>query len=157
MRVAAVLVTFAGATLWAAEPKDDQVKAELKKLEGTWQMVTEERDGVSRKVPDRWFIKGNRYTVSLNGTDFKAQVEYQITIDPTKKPKQIETAMEMKDIVTKKPYLGTPLIGIYEINGDTLRICYEFYNHREVPRGRPDSFAAPKGSNTLLYTFKRVK
>jgi uncharacterized protein (TIGR03067 family) len=155
MRTAAFLLTIATASAVAAEPKDELVKAELKKLEGAWQMVTEEKDGVSRPVPDRWFIKGNHYGVSLNGTNSRSTLEYQISIDPSKKPKQIETRMEFKGF-DGKPSLGTPMVGIYEIDGDKLRICYEWYMHSNVPRGRPDTFSAPKGANRMLLTFKRV-
>jgi uncharacterized protein (TIGR03067 family) len=155
MRIAAILAMFATASMIAAEPKDDSVKAELKTLEGTWQMVTEEKDGTSRPVPDTWFIKGNRYLLSLNGTNSKISTEYLISIDPGKKPKQIETRMEFKSFDGKLS-LGTPMIGIYEIDGDKLRICYEWYMHTNVPRGRPDAFSALKGANRMLLTFKRV-
>jgi uncharacterized protein (TIGR03067 family) len=156
MRIAAILVTLATASSIAAEPKDDLVKAELKKLEGSWQMVLEEKDGVSRQnLPDRWHIKGSRYAISFNASNLKSPTEYQISIDPSKKPKQIETRMELKG-PDGKPFLGTPMVGIYEIDGDKLRICYEFYMHSDKPRGRPDSFSAPKGANRLLLIFKRV-
>jgi uncharacterized protein (TIGR03067 family) len=153
MRVLAVLLALVSVVLIAAEPTEDQKKVELKKLEGAWQMATEERDGNSRPVKDKWIIKGDHYTCLYNGSPLAT---YRISIDTSKKPRQIETFMEMKDF-KGKPTEGKPLIGIYEIDGDTLRVCYQFYNHTDTPLGRPDKFAAPKGSNTLLLTLKRVK
>jgi len=153
MRVPAMLLALVSVVLIAAEPTEDQKKGELKKLEGAWQMVTEERDGNSRPVKDKWIIKGDHYTCLYNGSTLAT---YRISIDPSKKPNQIETFMEMKDF-KGKPTEGTPLIGIYEIDGDTLRVCYQFYNRTDKPLVRPDKFTAAKGTNTLLLTFKRAK
>ena len=55
------------------------------------------------------------------------------------------TAGEMK---------GKTWLGIYELDGDTLRICD---NADDVAGGRPAAFVSSAGSDQVLISFKRVK
>ena len=43
-----------------------------------------------------------------------------------------------------------PMIGIYELDGDTLKWCFS-------PKKRPDKFESPEGSENMLMILKRVK
>jgi hypothetical protein len=49
---------------------------------------------------------------------------------------------------------GKTWLGIYESDGDILRIC----DHAgDVARGRPAAFVSSAGSGQVLISFKRVK
>jgi uncharacterized protein (TIGR03067 family) len=68
--------------------------------------------------------------------------------DAKKKPRQIDLLFEegpgdVKDKTSK---------AIFEIKGDTLRIC----TGKPGEDDRPTEFSAPEGTNRLLLTFKRA-
>ena len=63
------------------------------------------------------------------------------TLDSTKKPKAIDVDMD-----------GTPGVGIYSLEGDTLKIC-----HSEGKDARPTEFATKEGTKNSLLVLKRAK
>jgi uncharacterized protein (TIGR03067 family) len=141
MRYAVLVLALAGGTLWA-DTKEDAVKAELEKFQGTWQLASVETEG---KAPPEDLIKsirvviaGSKHTVHV-GDQVPAK-DIPFTIDPAKKPK--ETTDKLPD--------GTEIKGIYELDGDTLKSCV-------APPGkdRPTEFKGT-GGNTVRV-FKRVK
>jgi uncharacterized protein (TIGR03067 family) len=88
---------------------------------------------------------GDRFTIRSKG-----KVIYQGTYiaDSSARPATIDfrnTAGEMK---------GKTWLGIYELEGDTLKICD---NADDVARGRPAAFVTDAGSGQVLISFKRVK
>lgn len=126
----------------AGDVREDAIKAELQKFQGTWQLVSVETEG---KAPTEDIIKtirvvivGNKHTVHVG--DQVAAKEIPFALDPTKKPKE----------VTDKLPDGMEIKGIYELDGDTLKSCV-------APAGkdRPTEFKG-KGGNTLRV-FKKVK
>jgi hypothetical protein len=50
------------------------------------------------------------------------------------------------------PNKGAVMLGIYEIDGDTLRVCFD-------PEGkkRPTEFKSASGSQTFVNVHKRAK
>src|SRR5439155_8046196 len=108
-----VISTISVAILVAAATADeDAVKEEMKRLEGTWQLVSAVKDGketpeeVVKKI--RVVIKDGKHTVHF-GKDTAAK-EIPFRIDPTKKPKTtVDTLPDGKEIK-----------GIYQLDGDTL-------------------------------------
>ena len=55
------LVILGGLALAPADNRDDALRAELKKLQGTWVHVTTERDGVKKPEPRTlWVYESNR-------------------------------------------------------------------------------------------------
>jgi uncharacterized protein (TIGR03067 family) len=75
-------------------------------------------------------------------------VEWKVkTLDPTKTPKAIDFE------ITSGTYKGVVYLGIYELDGDTLRICFAMPD-RPV---RPTEFTAGKGSVRALSELKREK
>jgi uncharacterized protein (TIGR03067 family) len=137
------MLFLAGASLaFGGDAKEDAIKKEMERLQGTWQLVSVETEG---KAPSEDVIKtirvviaGNKHTVHVG--DQVAAKEIPFTIDPTKTPKE----------VTDKLPDGTEIKGIYELDGDTLKSCVA-----APGKERPTAFAG-KGGNTLRV-FKRVK
>ena len=62
--------------------------------------------------------------------------------DQAKKPKAI-------DFAEKK---GEPVPGIYELDGDSLKICW---NKEDKVKGRPDRFTATPENKWSMITLKR--
>src|SRR5262249_56360958 len=67
-------------------------------------------------------------------------------IDPSKAPKTIDVTM------TEGPKKGKVMLGIYEIDGDTLKAYFD-------PQGkkRPTEFKSAPGSANVVNVHKRVK
>src|SRR5258707_15458426 len=98
----------------AGNTQADDVKDEMKKLEGTWVRIAVDVDGQKSedsKDPTKAIalnIKGDKY----HDESFK--------IDPTKSPKHINV-MTVDD--KGKPFT---LPGIYELKGDVLKVCFPY-------------------------------
>lgn len=121
-------------------------KDELKRLEGTWQVKGFQVgiDGKWFKPPvqpparnETWTFKDGKFTVKSDV--FKDATVVTFGVDPSKQP--------TIDYVGPPP--ATPCMGIYELTGDSLRICV-------VKAGeRPKDFAPKDGH--YLNTLKRKK
>jgi len=138
-----VAFILTASTLGGAEADNKVVRDGLKKLEGTWNYTASELGG--KPVPDNFIkgatltIKGNVYTARLAGMVVD---EGTIKIDPTKKPMTIDRMSSKRKTIK--------FYGIYELDGDKLRIC-------ENSRERPKKFDSKEGSFTSLSTFERKK
>ena len=148
-----ILTVLAVALLIAADtPKDDAVKKEADMLQGTWRVVSAQRDGTdapqdeTKKITIT--IKGDKLTARrTENADKPEEKVYEMffTLDPNQKPKWIDvTYMDGE----RK---GESSQGIYELNGDTLKIC--------VSRGntRPTEFETKADSQRHLMVLKRGK
>jgi uncharacterized protein (TIGR03067 family) len=138
---AIVVLVSASLAGTSAVEQDKVSSAELKKLEGTWDLISCEIDGKKDKVDGRVVIQGNKFTVYFGDEDF---AEATFTNDPTKKPKTI-------DFVAIKPGKGTKSVGIYEIAGDNLKLC------GAEGEKRPTTFTSKEGSGWSLLVCKRAK
>ena len=134
----------------SGDPQDDVVKKELKAMAGTWRPVSAENNGF--KVPEDG-LKDTRRALDADGKWTMRRGEETVlqwkvkTLDPTKTPKEIDIE------VASGEYKGVVYLGIYELEGDTLRICFAMPD-RPV---RPTDFSAGKGSVRALSEFKREK
>ena len=76
-----------------AQAPDEAVKAEMKKMEGTWRGVSAISDG--KRMPDER-VKSVTTTIKSDGTwvifDGKEKLEGTFTVDPGKSPKGHETS-----------------------------------------------------------------
>jgi uncharacterized protein (TIGR03067 family) len=134
-------------TVGTAGAQDDAAKKELKKLEGTWATVSIEAAG--QKVTDEDKIKtrklsakGDKYTLKVGDETVQGTIE----IDPGKKPKTVDVK---PDTGSNK---GKTLLGIYELNGDSLKICLALPG-----KDRPTAFATAAENGQQLVVYKREK
>jgi uncharacterized protein (TIGR03067 family) len=128
-----------------AEAKDEAVKKDMKLLQGTWSLISLERDGVAAPLPKEAVrvITDDKYAMTLKPG---LTIEGTYTIDPAAKPKRMETTP------SSGPYKDKPLLGIYELDGDTLKICYA-----SPGKERPTEFTSKEGSGWILSVHKRAK
>lgn len=144
MKIRLLALLAAGLTLGADKASDEALKAEWAKLNGTWQLVSAEADG--KKAPEefvkkvRVIIKDGKHTVHVG--DEVAAKEIPFAVDPTKKPKASTDTLPD----------GKKILGIYEIDGDTLKSCVA-----PVGKERPKEFSGASGTGNTLRLFERVK
>ena len=146
MKVKAILVLAVALCVAADKPKVD-AKKELKSLQGTWVMVGLEVNGET--VPEKKLagttlvIKKDKYTVKVKDNSHETTIE----IDPTKDPKAIDMYFPNG---TELPKLSK---GVYELDGDTLKIC----RHQMPGEDRPTQIGSWPNTNLFVVTWKRKK
>lgn len=141
------VTTIAALGLVGVGAAQDAPKKEMAQLEGDWSMVSGVADGFA--MPPDMVKNGKRVakqgetTISFGGqVYFKAK----FTVDATKKPKTIDYAM------TEGPTKGKTHLGIYELDGDTVKFCFA-----APGKDRPTEFFAKEGSQRTLSVWKRDK
>ena len=142
MKRIAVMLTIILATI---APAQDAAK-ESKMLEGTWLPSAAELgenpfDEATLKSM-KLVIEGDKYTVTVG----KAIDKGTTKIDPSKTPKTMDI------MGGEGPNKGKTFLCIYELNGDTLRVCYDLGG-----KARPSEFKTKKGELLFLVTYKRAK
>jgi uncharacterized protein (TIGR03067 family) len=143
MRATLPMIAVLG--LIGAARGQDAVKKEIAKLEGKWSMVSGEANGLS--MPKETVKSGQRIAKDGETTiTFGEQVYFKAKyrIDPTKKPKTIDYTM------TEGPTKGKTHLGIYELDGDTIKFCFA-----APGKDRPSEFTAKAGSQWTLSVWKR--
>jgi uncharacterized protein (TIGR03067 family) len=126
-----------GSSAWA----DD-----LKAMEGKWLIEKAEMNGEAIE-PEALkdivvTITGERYELLIKDTKDAGTLK----LDETQKPKAMDgTDTEGEDV-------GKVTKSIYELSGDTLRVCYSLAGGE-----RPKEFVTKPDSQLLLVTYKREK
>jgi uncharacterized protein (TIGR03067 family) len=110
--------------------------------QGTWKLVSATSNGQTETANLKWIVSGDHYNICINGNT--GSDPYMIKLDPSKK--QIDVFHHD----TPKGTYGGSYKGIYEIKGDSLKVCYDGKGQRY-----PQSFDAGPGSGQLLYQFQR--
>ena len=134
------------ALLLAAGDAGEDVKKELAKFGGTWRIVSLETEqgkiGEDALKDFRLIIEGDKFTAK----EQSGEVHGTFKVDPAKKPKTI-------DIIMKDgPMKDTTMLGIYELDGDTVKFCFA-----APGKDRPSDFTAKEGSQRTLSVWKRDK
>ncbi len=148
---ATFLVLGATGLSFAAEVGGEDAKNELKKLQGTWVMVSGEKDG--KKAADehvsgsKIVYEGNKLQVTVPNQTPETIIAEIVKIDPTKNPK------EMHFIRKNGPNAGKTLIGIYEFEGDGQ---YKFAFDPSAAATLKE-FITKDGTGHVRNTWKRVK
>jgi uncharacterized protein (TIGR03067 family) len=112
----------------------------LKKIQGTWKFVSQEMEGKPRPreelakqtitfAGDKWTVRRDDKVVQAGTHQF----------DPGKKPAQVDA------VVTEGEDKGSTMLGIYDLKGDTLKVCFD-------PKGkeRPTDFTSKAGRMTAV-------
>jgi uncharacterized protein (TIGR03067 family) len=147
MRRHARMLLAVGLLMAAAARQARATDKDVDGIQGAWVPLSIQIDGRQLDKDElgeiKMRIKGNRYTVT-NGTQVADQGSFKL--DATRKPRAIDT------MPGQGPDKGKTMPGIYELSGDTLKICVA------VPgKERPGEFASKAGSDQVLYVLKRVK
>jgi uncharacterized protein (TIGR03067 family) len=138
-----VLVPLCLAIVLTAETARSGNKKEQEKFEGAWSLVEVKGGKAPPKKEDaKLTFKGDK--VTFMASDKTEEATY--SVDPTKKPKEINVHMEKKG---KKQTVK----GIYELDGDTLKICH--FSGKKSVEGRPKELVA--NDETVLVVLKRDK
>src|SRR5262245_32125913 len=134
---------------WSDTPADDKadLEKEVRKFQGTWTIESSETGG--KAIPPGELkgliiiFEGDKHTVKKGDEVILVGAQ---KLDPSKAPKAIDVTM------TEGPNEGAVMLGIYEIDGDMLKVCFD-------PQGkkRPTEFKSPPGSENLVNVHKRVK
>lgn len=148
LTIGCLLAGFGSAGALGDDP-DDAFKEELKALAGTWKAVSIETDG--KKAPED-ILKQVVMTRDESGKTVIRRGDMVVLeatvkkLDPSKKPKTIDTEQTVGE------NKGKTIQGIYEIDGNTLRVCL-------APPGkeRPSEFSAKAGSGNSLAVYRREK
>jgi uncharacterized protein (TIGR03067 family) len=131
---------------WSVAAEEDAARKEYARFEGTWKFVSIEIEG--KNMPEKFFkgsrliLKGPQFTYQEGGTTYKGTYKVEVS----KKPKQIDMTF------TEGPEKDKTMVGIYELDGDTCRVCVN-----PTGKGRPTEFASKPGSGHVLEVLKREK
>jgi uncharacterized protein (TIGR03067 family) len=135
------LAVGASLSAFAANPPDD-----AQAVQGNWKPVTAElagqpmADAVLKSISLK--LDKGRYEVLVGDKPDKGTY----TLDSGAKPK----AMTVTG--TAGPNLGKTFPAIYELKGDSLRICYDLSGAK-----RPTEFKTTPGTRLYLVTYTRNK
>jgi uncharacterized protein (TIGR03067 family) len=139
-----LVVILAVSLLLGADDKQADAKKDQEKLQGDWTLQSGERDG--EPFPEdlvkalKRTITGDKFAVTRDG---ETLAKGTLTLDAGQKPKTIDIKLEGAD---------KPIQGIYELEGDTFKLCYA-----APGEARPKEFATKTGSGLTLAVWKKAK
>jgi uncharacterized protein (TIGR03067 family) len=116
-----------GGTLGADPAEDSRL------WQGTWRMVSCTWNGQPQPGDVLWIVQGEHYNIRLDRQTHADPYPFQL--DPSQKH------IDVNHHETPKGTYGGKLKGIYETNGNSLRVCYDLTGARY-----PKSFEAGPGS-----------
>jgi uncharacterized protein (TIGR03067 family) len=153
--MAAMAFALIAVTLLSAQEKKKDAdkpvdKKDLEKIAGKWQPTSlqagEVRMTDAQMKATTLVIDGDKYTVTIKGEKDTAETDKgTLKIDVLAKP------MSMDITSTAGPNKGKVMLAIYEISGDTLKVCYDLDGKK-----RPTEFKVT-GEKIALISYKRLK
>jgi uncharacterized protein (TIGR03067 family) len=143
-----VVVPFVLCTLGArADDTDKAVKEEMKKLEGTWVLKEFSLNGKETPKEKLGKIAGAEITIKGDAMTVDGRAKFKIVIDPSKKPKTIDRIREaFGQSFTRE--------GLYQLEGDTLKICFDYEASKSGKPGRPKELKSGEGLIMSVYERK---
>ena len=87
-------------------------------------------------------VKKDSYTVKVGGED---HVSAKLVLRAGKEPKEVDVVLET----------GPVYKGIYEIEGDTFKMCLVLSSDDDSER--PKEFKSDEDSNTAFFTWERAQ
>jgi uncharacterized protein (TIGR03067 family) len=139
-------VGFAATAPGALANDKAELEKEAKKFQGTWTIESSVTGsaGIPRDQLKGFLLiyEGDKHTLMFGDKVFQVGTQ---KIDPSKSPKTIDVTM------TEGPDKGKVMLGIYEFDGDTLKVCFD-------PQGkkRPTEFKSAPGSQNFVNVHKHV-
>jgi uncharacterized protein (TIGR03067 family) len=126
----------------AEKPQKDEDK-----LRGLWTLTSSERNG-KKEIEEGKLPLGVEFTAETFRFQLPAGARHPqpYKLDAGKKPKAIDWLPGDKNRLSK------PLLGIYELEGDTLKICWGKQGGE-----RPREFKSTAGGDEWLWVLKRAK
>jgi uncharacterized protein (TIGR03067 family) len=140
LSVAVVAVVSFSLAVWSGDAKDGDA------LQGVWLPSTAEIG--SKMFPEearkamKLAIKDNQYTVTVGEAVDKGVIK----VNPTAKPKEMDVTG------TDGPNKDKTILAIYELDGDTLKVCYDLSG-----KSRPTEFKTRDAAQLFLVVYKREK
>jgi uncharacterized protein (TIGR03067 family) len=125
--------------------RGEDTKEAAKQVQGTWEYTSFKLDG---KTPAKF--EDTKVTVTVEGDKFTVKAGEKVVKSGTIKldPKN-EKAI---DVVYDQEGKGITALGIYEIDGDTAKLCLD-----PAGKARPREFKSEANSGLLYLTAKRVR
>lgn len=115
-------------------------------LQGVWVAQSMEADGKAAPADAvrrmRFTFKGDSLFIKGNFDDDR-EAECPYKIDPKQSPKHLDFS---------PPKEKKPILGIYDVKGDELKVCLR---HASSSEGRPTRFATQADSKLVLIVFKK--
>jgi uncharacterized protein (TIGR03067 family) len=115
---------------------------DARRWQGAWKLVSSTYDGEPQMADMHWVVNGDHYNIRLN--QHLGEDPYTFKLDAS------QQHIDVTHHETPKGTYGGNLTGIYEISGDSLKVCYDLTGQQY-----PKSFDATKGSRQVLYQFQR--
>ncbi len=149
MRLHETLLTLSVTLIAFAGVQAEDAKSDQQKLQGVWDVTEFIVDGHSVVKGDLKFkITFAEDTLTLQGPGgVGGRRVYKFTLDATTVPTNIDT------IPQDGPFKGKTGPAIYELSGDTLKLCLP----NQLTKKRPKEFKSVKGSDLGLMVLKRSK
>ena len=158
MRTGAIGLVLVGVLAGAAadDPKKRAVAEELKRLEGTWEVVSVVQGGKEQPEGARGEImtfRGGKLT-ERKGPEEDESRPLHFRLDPTCDPRLIDFDESGKNFTDPDEVVEC----VYRLDADTLTICLNWESGRGAVKGnRPTAVESKEGSSARLITLKRVK
>jgi uncharacterized protein (TIGR03067 family) len=141
---------FGRAVAWFQDkhsPIELTIQRDVRQMQGSWQAVLMNQDGEVQPLVGAFanlqlIIKDDRRTIRSGETVFS---EAYYRLNPAAHPPTIDL------VVTRGGSRGQIMLGIYNISGDNLRVCYA-----GPGRERPRDFKPKVGSGHALQEMKRA-
>ncbi len=131
-----LFAAFAVTLLFCAAGRSDDAEA----LQGTWLGTEAELAGKNFPAKNlKLMMKDGKYEVRVGAAPDKGTIK----VNASAKPKEIDITGE------DGPNKGKTFKAIYELDGNTLRICYDLSG-----KGRPTEFKTQTGTQLFLVTYK---
>jgi uncharacterized protein (TIGR03067 family) len=157
MRASVALVLTACVLIAGRARADDEAtRKELALLQGTWVIVGKEYGG-KKATEEEVANLAAEVKPTVDGTKIKWSEKLEkkenaseatFKIDPKARPKTLDVTY------TGGRFKGDTVLAIYEIDGDTLKVCYAT---TEDGKPRPTEFAGKADGKAVLMTYKRAK
>jgi uncharacterized protein (TIGR03067 family) len=137
-----VFISFSCLLAGCGVPQVANDADDTRSWQGTWKLVSCTANGESQMADMQWIVNGDRYTIRLDRKS--GEDPYPFKLDAKQKH------IDVNHHDTPKGTYGGHLKGIYDVQGNSLKVCYDLKGQHY-----PKSFDAGRGSGQVMYQFQR--